>query len=116
MSTKKRGDNVISLHEEELDAKVWEHAINRGIFIPTTVDEVERMEQFLKAEDRNTLVKIPDIDIILSRKKASSDIEDSEAFKLEGKSYAIAARKGQVVSEEAKEKMERLKNSNKKKI
>ena len=116
MSTKKRGANVISLHDEEVEKTLWEYAVDNGMFIPTTIDGVERMEEILKAESLDAVVELPDVDMILSRKGASHIDNVSDSSSAENDLYAIAARKGQTISKDAREKMSRLKKSNKKKI
>ncbi len=115
MNTKKRGDNVTSLHDDDFEITMWEHAIDNGMFIPTTVEEVEKMEELLKDENLVDEASLPDVDMILARDiGASFDGKAEDSFNME-ELYGIAARKGQAISEKAKEKMERLKNSDKKK-
>lgn len=114
MSKKQFNTDGLPVSDEEFEAALWKRAIAIGLFVPTTVEEVACMEEILSHETKKSFFSVPSVEMILSRLDVSVDLKSQIPEPSEEETYALAARKGQQVSVEAKAKMAKLKNAKKK--
>ena len=104
-----KSPNLSPEEENQVELDIYQQIISAGMFIPTTEEEVALMEKILAKDGYDCDIAKPTVDTILNR--TPNSVQSQNLYG--GSTYAVAARKGQQLSDYSKNKMELLKSKNK---